>query len=205
MTEVRTVPVRSPSMLAETGAVVRAVLHIVFWSVALMIASLHASRSGDAAKQSLAIDEVAFRTLDTSDQRVFRNILDGVGEAEDARGKAGKWPTVEELAARKLPPFVADPIDHAGYRWRLLQSGTLINYIGTPDPGSKRPTFVIVITEPDPGVAVDPGAPSDETHHRLKDGTMLHVLIWMGTRAIDAPLAAPMFEDGWRRITMVAP
>ena len=203
MTEVRTVAVRSPSVLTETGAVVRAVLHIAFWSVALMTASLHASRNADPSA-TLAIDEVAFRTLDADEQRLYRNILDGVGEAEDARGKAGTWPTVEQLAARRLPPFVADPLDRAGYTWKLLRSGTLINYVGTPaDP--KRPTFLVVITEPDPGVAVDPGAPTDETHHKLKDGTMLHVLIWKAAKAVDAPLATPLFEDGWQRITMAAP
>ncbi len=202
MTEVRTVAVRSPSILAETGAVIRAVLHIAFWSVALMTASLHASKSADPAA-ALAIDEVAFKTLEPAQQRLYRNILDGVGEAEDARGTSKAWPTVEELAARRLPPFTADPLDRAGYRWKLMRSGTLINYVGTPDPASKQPTFLIVITEPDPGVAVDPGAPTDETHHKLKDGTMLHVLIWKGTKSVDAPLATPLFEDGWQRITMV--
>ena len=44
--------------------------------------------------------------------------------------------------------------------------------------------------------------PVDETHHKLRDGTILHVSVWTGPKTLDKPAATPAFEDGWRRITM---
>jgi hypothetical protein len=133
---------------------------------------------------------------------VYRQALEGLTEAEDVRSGKGDWPTVDALATRRIPPFAPDPLDRASYRWQLLRDGTLVNYVGTPDAASKRSTFVISILEPDPGTPIDPTAYVDETHHKLKDGTLLHVSIWIGTRTLTRPAATPPFEDGWRRITM---
>jgi len=38
--------------------------------------------------------------------------------------------------------------------------------------------WLLEIQEPEPGAAPDP-APNDEEHHRLPDGTTLHVYVWM--------------------------
>jgi hypothetical protein len=202
MDRIRTVTVRSPSMLRETGAVLNVVVQIVFWTA--VVTSLTWNRTGDAAKPKLEIDEVAFASLAPADQRMFRASLEGLGEAEDVRSRTRTWPTVEALAARGIPPFAADPLDRAGYAWRMLRDGTLINYIGTP-AASAGPTFVISVLEPDPGTAPDPQVETDESHHRLGDGTMLHVSIWTGSRTLGVAMATPPFEDGWRRITMLSP
>ncbi len=193
--EVRTVIVQSPSVLRETAGVVRAVVHIVFWSALLMGASwFHGRSAGTAARTATAVDEVAFAALDGDAQRLYRDCLTGLAEAETTRSTTGDWPTVEQLAARKTPPF-AD----AGYRWRMLRDGTLVNYVGE---AANRPAFVISILEPDPGMPIDPQAVVDETHHKLRDGTVLHVSVWTGTKTLTKPAASPPFEDGWRRITM---
>jgi hypothetical protein len=201
----RTIEVRSPSVARETGAVLRAVAHIVFWSAALMGATWGAGAASEAGRTQTAVDEVAFRELDANDQRMYRASLEGLTEAEDVRSRANAWPTVEQLAGKRIPPFAPDPLDRAGYKWTLLHDRTLVNYLGTPDPASKRPTIAIVIVEPDPGTAPDPQAVVDETHHKLKDGTVLHVSIWTGTKALPGAVSTPAFEDGWRRITMAAP
>jgi hypothetical protein len=202
--EPRTVIVQSPSALRETGGVVRAVIHITVWSALLMGASWFPGRgaSGAAAKPATAVDEIAFRELDADAQRWYRASLEGLTEAEDVRSRSGEWPSVEVLAGRKIPPFAPDPLDRAGYRWRMLRDGTLVNYVGTPDAAAQRPTFVISILEPDPGTPIDPQTPVDETHHKLRDGTILHVSVWTGPKTLDKPAATPAFEDGWRRITM---
>jgi len=201
----RTVIVQSPSALRETGGVVRAVIHITVWSALLMGASWFPHRNDGAARPAAtAVDEVAFRELDSEAQRIYRQTLDGLTEAEDVRSRAGEWPPVEALAARNVPPFATDPIDHAGYRWRLLRDGTLVNYVGTPSVAGK-PTYVIAVLEPDPGTPIDPQTPVDETHHKLRDGTILHVSVWTGPKDLAKPAATPAFEDGWRRITMAAP
>ncbi len=140
--------------------------------------------------------------LESADQRVYRQCLEGLTDAEDVRARTGTWPAIDALARRGIPPFAADPVDHAGYSWRLVRDGTVVDYIGTPAAGSKRPTFVIVILEPDPGTPIDPQAIADEVHHKLADGTMLHVSIWIGSRTLASAVAVPAIEDGWRRITM---
>ena len=198
--------VQSPSLLRETAGVVRAVVHIVFWSALLMGATwFRRDTAGAGRAPQVAVDEVAFRELDPEAQRLYRACLEGLTEAEDVRSRVGDWPTVAALAARAIPPFAPDPLDHAGYTWTMLRDGTLINYVGAPDAASKRPTFVISILEPDPGTPIDPQAYVDETHHKLRDGTLLHVSVWVGTRALAKPAATPAFEDGWRRVTMAAP
>ena len=212
VSEARTITVHSPSVMRETGYVARAVLHVLFWSAALMGASLAKSNQQAAAgTPATALDEVAFGTLDAGAQRLYRQCLDALAEGEDHRGKTGTWPTVEQMAGRNIAPFV-DPLDKAGYRWTLLAKGTVIDYVGTPDASSGRPTLSLIngVVEPDPGTPNDPGAPTDETHHRLRDqpaaagGTMIHVAIWEipGAKTLDAAVPTPPFEDGWRRITM---
>lgn len=204
----QTVVVQSPSVWRETGGVLRAVAHILFWSAAVMGARWGIQRGGTggsvANAPATAVDEVAFRTLDPADQRMYRRSLEGLTEAESVRGKTGDWPSVEQLASRGIPPFAIDPIDKAGYRWQLLRDKTLVSYQGIPDPASKRPTIVIDVVEPDPGTPIDPQAVVDETHHKLADGNMLHVSIWIGTKTLTQAVSTPAFEDGWRRITMAA-
>jgi hypothetical protein len=198
---VRTVVVRSPSVWRETGGVIRALLHIVLWSAAIMGATWgsDAASGGAPRATTLAVDEIAFRDLDADGQRMYRAALAGLTEAEDVRSRTGDWPAVEALAARRVPPFAPDPLDRAGYRWAILRDGLLVNYVGTP---AKGPTIAIVIVEPARGMAADPQAIVDEQHHKLRDGTLLHVSIWTGAKPLTTPASTPAFEDGWRRITM---
>ena len=195
----RTITVSSPSVWRETVGVIRVVVHVAFWSAAIMLAPGAGGAASEAATTQLAVDEVAFATLPAEGQRLYRRALEGLTDAEDQRSRTGAWPTVEAEAARNVPPFAPDPLDRAGYRWRLLREANLTNYIGT---ASGAPTIAIVVLEPDRGMAPDPLAVIDEQHHRLRDGTLLHVSIWTGPKDLAAPVSTPAFEDGWRRITM---
>jgi hypothetical protein len=66
--------------------------------------------------------------------------------------------------------------------------------------------LLIAIAEPGPGMPPDPTAVVDESHHILRDGTLLHVSISAGTaRTLGRPIAMPAFEDGWRKIVMERP
>lgn len=204
---VRTVQVASPSVMKETGRVLLACFHIVLWSSALMYATAGSADDAGRPKTIVTYDQVSAQSLPAADQRMYRACLEGLTEAENIRARTQDWPTVEALAARGIPPFAPDPIDQAGYSWKQLRSGVVINYVGTPTAASRdgqaRPTLVIIAVEPDPGTPVDPQAPTDETHYKLRDGTMLHVSIWTGTRPVTAALSTPAFEDGWRQITRV--
>ena len=58
----------------------------------------------------------------------------------------------------------------------MLREGAYVNYLGIPDrPGA--PAWLVVVQEPEPGVPPDQTF-EDEEHHRLLDGTMLHVSTW---------------------------
>ena len=198
-----TVLVESPSAMRETGFVVRIAFHVVMWSAILMTATWF-PRGGSApaaAAPATAIGEIAFRELPGDVQRMYRRCLDGLADAEELRADSGAWPAVDAEAARGVPPFAADPIDKAGYRWELRREGTAVNYVGVPATG---PTLVITILEPDPGTPIDPTAYTDEQHHRLRGGEMIHVAVWIGTKPVNGVMVTPAIEDGWKRIVMGA-
>ena len=189
--DVRTVIVQSPSVLRETGAVIRAAIHIAFWSALVMgVSWCHGRGRAPAARSRVAADEIALAELDPQARSTYRECAAALAAAEDARGRTGAWPNVDQLAVL--------PSD--GYRWSLVHEGTVVTYVGTPrDP--QRAAFALSIVEPDPGTPIDPAAVVDEIHHKLRGGAVLHVGVWTGGRSL-AGRPAPMLEDGWRRITM---
>ncbi|MCM3880931.1 MAG: hypothetical protein ND807_12555 [Vicinamibacterales bacterium] len=132
-------------------------------------------------------------------QRTFRELQEGLLEAERVRATSGKWPDVAMLAGEGIPPFAADPTRKGPtYKWTSVRQDWATNYIGVPsDPSA--PAWVLVILEPAPGEPPDP-APNDETHHRLPDGTTLHVTIWsipeQNRRSGFAALRLPQ-NEGW--------
>jgi hypothetical protein len=104
-------------------------------------------------------------TLPESDQSQFRAMRESLLTAESARAQARRWPDVSALG---LPG--------ADYRWTRFERGVTVNYLGKSGDSSK-PAWLLEIQEPEPGTAPDP-APNDEEHHRLPDGTTLHVYVW---------------------------
>lgn len=211
------IDVRSPSLTDEIIKVARAVVAIGCIAAIAMTAQLGGDAAGTsggkraAARPALPPNLIAFAELGDAEQRMVRRCLEGLSEAEEVRSRTGSWPTVEELAARGVPPFAVDPIDRAGYRWQRLRDGALVNYLGVPTAappadGPAPPSLLILALEPDPGTPFDPNAVIDESHHKLRDGTLLHVSISLGTaRTLGRPVAMPAFEDGWRTLVLIAP
>jgi hypothetical protein len=162
-----------------------------------------AADGGDvAAARDLLPYQRLFRTLGGEDQRLFRELHEGLLEAENVRSSARRWPAPAALAAQGVPPF-ADAPGRGGrriYRWQLRQEGPTVNYLGLP-ADARDPALLLLVQEPDPRLPAggpvspaDAGAPpggvgpaaggvlsqaTDEVHHRLADGTLLHVSIWM--------------------------
>lgn len=197
---VRTVSVQPPSVQRETKNVGLALLQIAVVSAI----AINASRPSKADPASgLQADEIGFGKLDADDQRLFRATLEGLTELEDARNATGAWPAIEALAKRGVPPFAEDPIDRHGYRWSKVSDKLVTNYLGIPKE-AVRSTFVIAVVEPEAGAAevVD----EDETHHKLTDGTMIHVGIYRGPLRVipPAPLSQFSYGEGWRRIVGVS-
>jgi len=200
MTTTRTVAIRPPSARAEAAMVARAVFHIVYWSALVVSAETYAPGAAPAPRASPF--ERRFQDLGASDQRLFRALREGILEAEQRRSTTGRWPSTGELARAGVPPFAPDPIDRARHAWTFAAAGTTVNYVGTP--ASEGDTFLVLVVEPDPGTPPDPQALVDEVHHRLDDGTMIHVAVWTGPGlgGSGSVVTAPPLERGWKQITV---
>ena len=134
------------------------------------------------------------RTLPEPDQQQFRGILEQLLAAEAHRARTFGWP---EPASLSLPG--------SGYTWTRLERGVITNYLGRPREAS-QPAWLLEIQEPEPGMAPDP-APNDEQHHRLPDGTTLHVFVWMHRFGGDVPSGfVPQPQTtGWVEVFSVVP
>lgn len=134
------------------------------------------------------------KTLPEPDQQIFRTIREQLLAAEAVRAKTARWPEPEALA---LPG--------TGYAWTRLERGVITNYLGKP-PDASQPAWLLEIQEPEPGMAPDP-APNDEQHHRLPDGTTLHVFVWMHRFGGDVkPEFVPQPQNtGWLEVFSVVP
>jgi hypothetical protein len=207
VTDHRTVEVVT-SAHAEAWGVARALFHVVFWSALVVSAETHrpTAAGGVSAAQGSPFER-RFQDLSSLDQRSYRSIQEGVVEAESIRAATGRWPSVEVLARAGVPPFAPDPIDHAGYLWRFVETGPRANYIGTPTQGSGRDAFFVVIVEPEPGTPDDPLVQPDEVHHRLRRGPMIHVTVWMGPPLAETGEAVALLppERGYRQVVGAAP
>jgi hypothetical protein len=236
--QLRSVEIVPPSAAAETANVLRVAALIVLASwiyiadtgrditADLSPASAQAAAAtgvapGNGVARDLMPYQRLFISLGSSEQRMFRELQEGLLEAENARGSArggggggGQWPAPAVLAAQGVPPFAdaADP-RHPRYRWEMRHDGLYVGYLGEAAEAG-APAYLLLVQEPDPQAPADPaappaGAPNDEVHHRLADGTVLHVGIWMHAAgpsgpaaagyAGDALLAAP-YARGWTQL-----
>ncbi|HEV7517269.1 MAG TPA: hypothetical protein VGR07_13285, partial [Thermoanaerobaculia bacterium] len=84
--------------------------------------------------------------------------------------------------------------------WTFHHEGILVNYLGLPATPN-LPAFLILVQEPTPGAPPD-RAPSDEEHHRLANGDVLHVSVWLhgdGAKLPDTLVGLPE-ADGWTQL-----
>jgi hypothetical protein len=129
------------------------------------------------------------RTLVSSEQETFADLQKQVIDLERVRAATGRWPGAETLDA-------ASP-----YVWSHAREGFYVNYLARPSGDESAAAWLIVIQEPDPQAPPDT-APNDETHHRLPDGTVLHVTIWshrFGSQVGHAFVRQPE-TTGWTQI-----
>ena len=108
------------------------------------------------------------RNLVSSDQAMFGDLQKSLIEVEAARARTGRWP---EAAGPD------GPTPPRSYKWMGSREGLFFNYLAIPSDDVSAAAWLLVIQEPDPAAVPDP-APNDEEHHRLPDGTVLHVSIW---------------------------
>ena len=194
----RTVDIRPPSVRAETLNVIKGAAAIVVIVAAYIFRPTFGAPSIAAPVAGLLPYQHLIRDASSNEQRIFRELQEGLLEAERIRAQTGRWPDVSTLEAEGIPPFAADPTQQVDYKWTSVRQDWATNYIGVPSDPSE-PAWVLVILEPEPGAPPDP-APNDETHHRLPDGTTLHVSIWnmpeAKRRSGFAALRLPQ-NEGW--------
>jgi hypothetical protein len=202
---VRRIEVRPVSAREELLNVVRAGMVIVIGAWMFLAADSATFRGQDTEKRHLLPFQALVQDRPPAEQRMFRELQEGLLEAETRRAERGTWPAVPSLAADGIPPFALDPTAKGGrYDWRLIAGGTFVNYLGLPQrPGA--PAWLVLVQEPEPCAPPDP-AREDEEHHRLITGDMLHVSTWLrrdaavASRIIRAPQA-----EGWTQLYAVGP
>ena len=172
-------------VFALAGVVVTAVV---------VYAAFIATRSADDKSRGLLPYQALAATLPESDQGRYRALRESLVAAEAARAQNKRWPDAEAL-----------PLPGPEYQWTRLERGVVINYLGQPRDSS-QPAWLIEIQEPEPGTAPDP-APNDDEHHRLPDGTTLHVYVWTHRLGGQVPgdfVAQPQ-NTGWIEVFSEVP
>lgn len=184
-------------MLLSAGFVLLTVIYLVAFE------RFGGSAASDAAAPSreLLPFQVLFRDLPGPEQRVFREMQEGVAELLRIRSASGDWSAVAPLASDGIPPFAADALDTMGLSWGLRREGLVAEYVADASaPGA--PAFMICVREPDPvtGEKARPGV-VDEEHQLLSDGTLLHVTYWKrpGGAPAGGVIQDPALE-GWLQI-----
>jgi hypothetical protein len=203
----RTVEVPALSSRGEAWAVAR-VAGLILCLAAGYIASSTSLQPGTTPLATTRPPyQRLFRDLPADRQRMYREMQEGVLEAENTRLSAARWPSIAELETAGVPPFSDPPRARTTLaRWALHRDGLAVNYLGLPTrPG--QPAYLVMILEPDP--ATPHGAvPVDEEHQRLPDGTILHVSLWMRAEPPADParvIALPPAEGWLQMITGTVP
>lgn len=202
---VRRVEVRPPSSQIELAYVVRFGMVVVIGVWMFLAADTPTGRDPGGDTRQLLPFQALIQDRPAVEQRMFRELQEGLLEAESTRASSGTWPAAAALAAAGIPPFAADPTARGGrYDWRLTVSGAFVNYLGVPGREG-APVWLVLVQEPEPGAPPDP-AREDEEHHRLLTGEMLHVSTWVrgDPRVATGTIRAPQAE-GWTQLYAVGP
>ena len=204
---IRSVEIAWRSPVEETVLVAKAAVFIVLLSsVAIGVERKILGRPAFTASASLEAfggtppPQIAFADLPGPAQRVFRAVEEGLVEAEARRSATGSWPSIEDLGRGGIPPFADDPIDRAGYVWQMLHDKNVANYLGVPSKVKTEPAFLIVVREPEPGMLIVPGAQADEVHHKLADGTLVHVGGFVGAAGEAPKELMPWAPGNWKQV-----
>jgi len=201
----RRVEVRPPSARIELGNVVRSGMVVLIGVWMVLAADSTTLRDAGGATKHLLPFQALIQDRPPLEQRMFRELQEGLLEAESMRASTGAWPSAASLAADGIPPFAVDPTRKVGrYDWSLTSHGAFVNYLGLPQqPGA--PAWLVLVQEPEPGAPPDP-AREDEEHHRLLNGEMLHVSTWVRAdpRVTSGTIRAPQAE-GWMQLYAVGP
>ena len=162
--------------------------------------ALNAVRDDRDADRGLLPYQALARTLGASDGARFLALRQGLLVAEAERARTSRWPDVSVLAGGGAAPFAPDGANPGAYRWERFAEGVTVNYLGRPSDPS-HPAWLLTVREPEPGALPDL-APNDEQHHRLPDGTALHINVWQHRYGgqVEAAFVVQPQHAGWIEI-----
>jgi hypothetical protein len=206
----KTQTIQSPGGSASSSrrerAAVYAVAVLIVTAIGVYYLALNATSSGLDDRGLLLPYQALAGTLLESEQLQFRAIRQGLLVLEAERARTSRWLEPSEILAKGVPLFDVDPeTPDAAYRWELFQQDVTVNYFGSPiDPA--QPAWLLMIQEPIPGEPLDT-APNGETHHRLPDGTVLHIFVWTHRYGGQVPVAFVRQPQarGWTEIFATPP
>ena len=158
---------------------------------------------GDDDRKNLLPYQLLATTLSDSAQQTHSSLRQGLIAAESDRARLKRWPEADTLREHGVAPF--DGTGSVGLTWHSFTQSTTINYIGIPADGTD-PAWILAIQEPESGAPADP-SPNDDEHHRLPDGTTLHIYVWMhrfGGRVKPVFVPQPQAE-GWVQVFSAPP
>lgn len=173
--------------------------------ILILVGLYFGMRSSVSETGTLLPFQMLKRDLVTADQAMFEALKQSLVDAEGIRSSTGRWPDAPALAS--LPKTT--PGDAGGaaaeYTWQIQNQGVIYHYVGLPAKDASAPAWMIAIKEPEPGVPTDT-APNDEEHHRLPDGTVLHVSVWTHRFGgqLDPKFLPQPEAGGWTQV-LVAP
>jgi hypothetical protein len=175
---------------------------LIIGAIGLYLALRTSDNAGNAGKNLLPYQALV-RTLAESEQQMFTAIRRGLTDVEAERARTSRWPEPAVLAANGVAPFSTAAAD--GMEWHRFDEGPTVNYLGQPAEPS-APAWLLMIQEPAPNAPPDP-APLDDEHHRLPDGTTLHIYVWThryGGRVAAGFVPQPQ-GSGWTEIFSAPP
>src|SRR5262245_59569802 len=114
------VDVRPPSAGAELANVARVAMVVAIGVWMYMATNGSTSRDGAASeKRQLLPFQMLVQDRPPAEQRMFRELQEGLLEAERRRADRGTWPPISSLVEDGIPPFAPDPTAKGGrYDWR---------------------------------------------------------------------------------------
>ncbi len=200
-TRVLGTPVGKPGNRERTAVLGLAVMVAIFVGIYLGLRSFAVD---NGAGGSLLPYQMLVRDLVASDQAVFEHLRQGLLQAETARASTGQWPDAAIVTRLQVATTSTDAsISLPPYRWTRSQQNIVVNYLGLPEGDVSAAAWLLRVREPDPLAPGDP-APNDEEHHRLPDGTVLHVSIW--THRFGGQMKPDFFANpentGWTQLLM---
>ena len=94
------------------------------------------ARHRGACRGTAAVSKTDSRRV-AGEQRIYRELQEGLLEAERIRAETGGWPDVAALEAEGIPPFAADPTQKIDYKWTSVRQDWATNYLGVPSDASQ--------------------------------------------------------------------